>query len=112
MSRPGEFTGRNRGGSPRTRKGPMSQRDLVRTIGALVDASRSRSASRTRDEARAALRLLLDSANWRTPHVLRNIGYRRCVFIARMGYPVPYACLAREGLDRLEALYERQRNGE
>lgn len=86
----------------------MSQREMLPTVNALVDASRARSASRTRDEARAALRLLLDTCNWRTPWLMHNIGVRRCKVIARMGYPVPYAFLdATRGLDRLERLGDK-----
>ncbi len=85
-------------------KGPVSQDDLVPLLRVLVDASKARSGTRTRDEARAALRALLDAARWDTPYVLWNIGYRRCVFISRMGYRVPYDYLTRKGLDRLERL--------
>lgn len=94
-----------RGSHDLTRKGPISQRDLVATLDALVDASAARSASRTRDEARAALRWTLDNCEWGTAYVLHNIGVRRCKFIARMGYRVPYAFLdATRGIERLERL--------
>ncbi len=92
------------------RVGLVSQRDLRPLLRVLVDASNAKSGSRTRDEARAALRQVLDTCNWNTPAVLNNIGVRRCKVIARMGYPVPYAYLdASRGLDRLERLGERQR---
>lgn len=85
--------------------GLITQRDLVKTLGSLIDASRARSASRTRDEALAALRWTLENCNWRTAFVLHNIGVRRCKVIARMGYPVPYAFLdASRGIERLERL--------
>lgn len=96
------------GSHARTRQGPISQRELVAAISALVDAAKARSASRTRDEARASLRWLLDNANWNTGYVCHNVGVRRCKFIAAMGYPVPYAFLdATRGRERLDRLAEK-----
>lgn len=63
----------------RARKGPISQRELVTALNTLVDAAKARSASRTRDEARASLRWLLDNANWNTGYVCHNIGDRKSV---------------------------------
>ena len=101
----GRFNGQIGEGSRRM-VGPVPQRELVRLLSALVDASRARSGSRTRDEARAALRALLDNAHWNTPYVRRNIGLRRRKFISRLGYFIPYDELRldegdREQLERL-----------
>jgi hypothetical protein len=98
-----KFRGNNQaaGGVP---KGPVPQRDLVPLLKALIDASRAKSGTRTRDEARAALRSLLAVANWHTPYVMKNIGERRCRYLNQMGHPIPYTYLRAGGLERLEKL--------
>lgn len=101
------FRGSNQEGRTGVRIGPLSQRELVATLRALIDASRARSASRTRDEARAALRLLLDNSHWDTPYVRRNIGLRRRKFIAAMGHRIPYDELVPEGTERLDRLHRK-----
>ena len=88
------------------RKGPVPQRELVHLLDSLIDASKAKSGTRTRDEARAALRALMAVANWNTPYVLTNCGVRRCKYLAGLGYPVPYTYLVvsakdRERLERL-----------
>lgn len=103
------FKGSNQDAGRTGRKGPVSQDDLVPLLRALVDASKAKSGTRTRDEARAALRALLGAANWNTSYVLTNIGVRRCKYIARLGYPVPYTYLLVSQVDR-ERL-ERLGNG-
>ena len=101
----GGFRGHNQEGRG-PQKGPIPQRELVRTLASLVDASKAKSWTRTRDEARAALRALMAAANWNTSYVLTNCGVRRCRYLAGLGYPVPYTYLVvsakdRERLERL-----------
>jgi hypothetical protein len=97
------------GTGSRNRVGPLAQRELLVLLKALVDASRAKSASRTRDEARAALRATLDTAHWNTPWLRHNLGVRRMKVIARMGYQVPYDALVPRGLDGLERLDAKRR---
>ena len=109
----GEFRGHSQGDGGWTRKGPVPQRELVKLLGSLVDASKAKSGTRTRDEARAALRALLDIANWNTSYVLSNLGVRRCKYLAGLGYPVPYTYLwvSDKDKERLERLGGGKGNG-
>jgi hypothetical protein len=82
--------------------GPVGQRELVRLLKTIIDASRAKSGSRTRDEARAALRALLAEAHWNTPYCRRNLGARRCRYLLGLGYPVSIADASRNEIERLE----------
>lgn len=76
------------GREARMRKGPISQRDLVRLMKPLVDACMAKGASRGRDDARATLRRLLAETNWQTSWVLSRMGTKRCRYINSLGYPI------------------------
>ena len=89
-------------------KGPISQRKLVNILSILIDTSRGKAASKTRDDARQALRDLLVVANWMTPYVMRNIGSRRCRYLSGLDYPVPIEYVIPTGLERLERLDARR----
>ena len=71
------------------KKGDLTQRELVPTLKRLIDDASSKQSTAHRDIARMRLREILESANWRTAYVLRNISSRRCRFIAGMGFWVP-----------------------
>ena len=95
------FRGHNQQGrSPQ--KGPVPQRELVRLLDALIDAAKVKYASATRDQARYELRRLMAEANWNTPYVLRNIGARRCRYLAGLGYDVPSEFSLRSDIERLD----------
>jgi hypothetical protein len=81
--------------------GPVSQANLLPMLRILIDASRGKAASRTRDEARASLRQLMTTANWNTPYVLRNLRARRCRYLYGLGYPVPSHYLIGDDPSRL-----------
>lgn len=68
------------------RTGPLSQRDLVVTLRALIDAASAANSTAHRDIARRELREVLDTAHWRTTFVLGNIGPRRCRYLASTGH--------------------------
>lgn len=82
-------------------KGPLGQRELVSVLRVLIDTAKGKSASRTRDDARATLRDLLSEANWNTPYVLRNIGAKRCRYLSGIGWPVPSKYALRSDVERL-----------
>ena len=88
--------------------GPVSQRQLVKILSVLIDTARSRGASKTRDDARRALRDLMTEANWNTPYVTRNIGARRCRYLIGLGYKVPIEAATRSDIDRLEQWSEQK----
>lgn len=77
------------------RKGPISQRDLLKVLLPLVDVAMGKVSSKSRDDARGLLREVLTVANWQTPFILRNLSTRRCRFLTRMGYPIPSRYLLR-----------------
>ena len=101
------FRGHSQNAGRGAAKGPMGQRELVQVLRVLIDTSRSKASSRTRDDARKTLRELLKEANWHTPYILRNLGARRCRYLAGLGYDIPYADATRTGIDRLEQWLER-----
>lgn len=68
------------------KKGDITQRELVPTLKLLVDDASSKQSTAHRDISRMLLREILETANWRTPYVLRNISSRRCRYIASMGF--------------------------
>lgn len=98
-----EFRGHGQSKGTGTTKGAIPQKKLVKLLGVLIDTARARSASKTRDDARAALRWLETEANWHTPFVLRNIGLRRRRYLRTIGYPIEDIWLADvvEDLERL-----------
>jgi hypothetical protein len=108
MMRPDGFRGhgreKNRTG---VAIGPISQKRLLPMIRVLIDASRSKAASRTRDDARAALRLIGQTANWNTPYILRNLRARRCRYLYGLGWPVPTSYLVADDISRLVAWNEQ-----
>ena len=77
---------RNRGTDRHHQKGPVSQRQLLRLLKPLIDASMGKASSATRDQSRAAVRRLMAEANWRTPFILQNIGARRARYLSSLGY--------------------------
>lgn len=95
------FRGHNQEGRTGVAKGPLGQRNLVAVLRVLIDTSRAKASSRTRDDARHALRELMETANWDTAYVRRNIGVRRCRYLAGLGYPMPAADVLRSSVDRL-----------
>ena len=101
------FRGHNQAAGRTAPRGPMPQRELVSVLRVLIDTSRAKVSSRTRDDARATLRELLANANWRTPYVLRNIGARRCRYLMGLGYDVPIEDATRSAIDRLVQWGER-----
>ena len=101
------FRGHSQSAGSPVAKGPMGQRELVQVLRVLIDTSKSQASSRTRDDARKALRELLKEANWHTPYVLRNLGARRCRYLAGLGYSVPIEDMTRSGIDRLNQWAER-----
>lgn len=101
------FRGHNQSARTGVAKGPMSQRELVQVLRIIIDTARARAASRTRDDARSALRQLMATANWRTPYVLRNLGARRCRYLMGLGYDVPIEDATRSAIERLVQWGER-----
>lgn len=95
------FRGHNQALRTGVTKGPVPQRELLSILRVLIDTSRARAASRTRDEARKALRALLAEANWQTAFVLRNLGAKRCRYLSGLGYPVSSEYSARSDIGRL-----------
>lgn len=79
-----------------TRKGPISQRDLVKVLVPLIDAARSEQSTAHRDIARTKLRELLATANWRTIFVMRSLNPRRCRWLTSQGWWVPTQYMWRE----------------
>lgn len=71
------------------KKGEWAQRELVPKMKILIDDAASKQSSAHRDIARSELRSLLETTNWRTTYVLKNISSRRCRFVASMGFWVP-----------------------
>lgn len=69
-------------------KGPISQRELLRTLLALVDTAKAKNSSMHKDRAKRALRTLLGDpdVNWRTPFIGHNLGARRCRYLASIGF--------------------------
>ena len=105
------FTGeRGPGGN---RKGPVSQRDLLRLMKVLIDASMGKVGSTSRDQARWTLRQLLAVSNWKTPRVLMGLGARRCRYLSILGYVIESKWLTvRPGdVERLMAYGEGRRRG-
>ena len=105
----GGFRGHNQSagwGSPQ--KGPLGQRDLVAVLKVLIDTAQTKASSRTRDEARRTLRGLMATAHWDTNYVRRNLGIRRCRYLAGQGYPMPADDLTRSSIDRLMQWAERR----
>lgn len=103
------FRGHNQDGRTGTKKGAIGQRQLVKVLSPLIDACQSKAPSKVRDDARATLRDLLAASNWRTAFVLRNLGVRRCRYLAALGYDIPSADLTRSSVERLNQWAERQR---
>jgi hypothetical protein len=93
-----QAAGRVGGATP---KGPIPQKRLVQLLRVLIDTAQEKSASKTRDDARATVRLLMATANWNTPYVTRNIGARRCRYLLGLGYPVDYKPAFRSSVERL-----------
>lgn len=83
-------------------KGSIPQRQLVKILAITIDTARAKAAGRGRDEARATLRLIMAEANWSTPYVFKNIGARRCRYLAGLGYKIPYEDATRSTIDRLQ----------
>jgi hypothetical protein len=81
--------------------GPLGQKRLVLVLRVLIDTSRGKAASKTRDDARRALRELMAVANWRTPYVMRNLAAKRCRYLRGLGYDVPLEYAMRTSIDRL-----------
>lgn len=97
----GGFRGHGQDRGRTAERGPVSQKQLLLMLRVLIDTSRGKAASRTRDEARRALRELLAMANWNTSYVLRNLGARRCRYLSGLGYPVPAELALRSDIERL-----------
>ncbi len=102
------FRGSNQAAGSRQPKGPVPQRKLLVLLRSLIDTSRSKAASRTRDEARAALRELMATTNWHTPYVLRNLGTKRCRYLSSLGYDIPVEDTMRSTIERLNQWTERK----
>lgn len=83
-------------------KGSIPQRQLVKILSITIDTARAKAAGRGRDEARTALRLIMTEAHWDTPYVRRNLGIRRCRYLAGLGYPMPYEDVTRSRIADLE----------
>lgn len=81
-----------------TRKGPISQRSLVKLLVPLIDAAMAPNSTAHRDIARSELRALLNNPEvaWRTIWVLRSLNPKRCRYLASLGYPIPSRHLWRE----------------
>lgn len=101
------FKGYNQDRGRTGQKGPIPQKRLVVVLRVLIDTSKSRASSRMRDDARATLRQLMETANWNTPYVLRNVGAKRCRYLRGLGYDVPIEDAMRSAIDRLEIWIER-----
>lgn len=82
--------------SPAPTKGPVSQRELVPTMIALIDAATAPNSTAHRDIARNKIRTILEAANWRTGYVLWNLGPTRCKYLASIGHWVPSKYLFRD----------------
>ena len=74
---------------PAPTKGPISQRELARTLIALIDAAMAPNSTARKDQARAKIRQLLAIAHWRTPFIGHNLGARRSRFLNSIGCWTP-----------------------
>lgn len=81
--------------SPAPTKGPISQRELLPTLIALIDAAKAPNSTAHKDIARSKLRTLLETANWRTGFILWNLGPARCKYLASIGFWMPSKHLMR-----------------
>lgn len=92
---------------PAPKKGPVSQRDLVPLLVAMIDAAMAKNSTAHRDIARDKLRWLLENTNWRTSWVLNNIAPKRCRYLSSIGYWTPtrwsFPEKAWPGTDKAEA---------
>jgi hypothetical protein len=81
--------------SPAT-KGPISQRELLKVMLALIDTARARNSSMHKDIAKSKLRALLSdpAVNWRTPFIGHNLGARRSRYLNSIGLWTPSAWTA------------------
>lgn len=70
-------------------KGPISQRGLVKVLCPLIDVAAAKVSTRSRDEARDTLRIILSTCHWQTSFVMKNLSPRRCRFLTTRGYVVP-----------------------
>lgn len=68
------------------RIGVIRQHRLLPMMRVLIDKAREEHSSRTRDAARTTLRDLHATAHWNTSFVLRNLGVRRCRWLAEQGW--------------------------
>ena len=75
--------------SPAPTKGPISQRELVKTLIVLIDAAMAPNSTAHKDIARAKIRQLLAVAHWRTPFIGHNLGTRRSRFLNSIGLWTP-----------------------
>lgn len=98
-------------GTNTARKGPVSQDNLLAVLKPLIDAARSKSSSRTRDDSRAMVRRLMTEAEWNTPFILRNLGAKRCRYLSSLGYIIESQYLAaRPGdIERMNAYGDGRR---
>lgn len=104
----GRFNGHSQAAGRHAVRRRVGQRQAVTLLRPLIDASMSKAPSRTRDDARRAVRELIANANWRTPFVLRNIGCRRARYLARLGLDVPAQYLTKDA-SALEQWKEQQK---
>ena len=81
---------------PGHRKGAMTQRTLVPELVRLIDDALAPNSTAHRDLARAKVRELLETTNWRTSYVLNSLNPRRCRYVASLGHWVPSKWLMRE----------------
>lgn len=104
---------RNRGKDRHHRKGPVGQRELLRLLKVLIDASMRPTGSLSRDQARQGVRALLASTNWQTPFILQNLWPKRCRYLSSLGYVIePKYLAARPGdVERINAYGEGRRHG-
>lgn len=93
------------------RKGSMAQRTLLEVLKNLIDEASAKGAGAARDIARDHLRDTLLDANWRTPYIWKNLGVRRCRYLASIGKSVPFEYLytSEKDIARIEAHKEGRR---
>ena len=102
------FRGHRQDAGTPQRIGPLGQRELLRSLRILIDTAREKGASKTRDDARRTLRELMAVAHWNTSYVLRNLGAKRCRYLAGLGYDVAAEFALQSSIDRLEQWVARQ----
>lgn len=104
----GKFRGHSQDAGRTAPRHKISQKQTVALLRPLIDASMAKAATPHRDKAREAVHAVLANSRWNSAYVLKNIGARRCRYLARIGYPVPTRFSMASRIEALQQWQERQ----